>query len=176
MKRFGIVGLILILSILGCTRNQKEKTKENDVDSAILTVGQVMDSPGEFTNNRITVEGMVTHVCRHGGKRLHLSASGSDLKLRVRTGENVPPFKRSLEGTTIRISGKISEERFDQAYLEKLKQGETKKESHEEHNNVPSSSEGVSQAYINELEQRIKSSEKGYISQYWLTAEKVSKK
>jgi hypothetical protein len=176
MKKFGIAGLIMVFTILGCTRNQTENTRDNDVDSEVLTVGQVMDSPGNYADNRIKVEGMVTHVCRHGGKRLHLSASGSDLKLRVRTGENVAPFERSLEGSTIRISGILSEERFDQAYLEKLKQGETKKESHKEHNNASSSPGGVSQAYINELEHRIQESEKGYISQYWLTAEEVTQK
>jgi len=176
MKKFGIVGLIMVFTILGCTGNQKENSRENDVASEVLTVGQVMDSPGNYAENRITVEGMVTHVCRHGGKRLHLSASGSDLKLRVRTGEDVPPFERSLEGSTIHVSGKLSEERFDQAYLEKLKQGESRKGSHEEHENASSSSGGVSQAYINELEQRIQASEKGYISQFWLTAEKVIQK
>jgi len=98
--------------------------------------------------------------------------------LRVRTGGNISPFERSLEGSTVQVSGKLTEERFDKSYVEKLKKGETTKGNHEssEHDNASASQSGVSKAYINELEQRIKNSNKGYISQYWLTAEEVTKK
>ncbi len=174
MKQYNLIVFSLIFIISGCINNPPDNKAGGEPISEILPVNRVMETPEKYLGNQITVKGMVTHVCRHGGKRLHLSTSGSDVKLRVRTGENVSPFERSLEGNTIRISGKLTEERFDQGYIEKLRKN--KKESKEsEHHNLSGSEEGVSQAYINELEQKIENSEKGYISEYWLTAGKVTK-
>ncbi|MGM0530732.1 MAG: hypothetical protein ACQER7_05215 [Bacteroidota bacterium] len=176
MKQHNLIAFSLIFFILSCTNNQSYKTEDNETVSEVLPVNQVMEAPGKYVENQITVKGMVTHVCRHGGKRLHLSLPGSDVKLRVRTGENVSPFERSLEGDTVRVSGKFIEERFDQGYLEKLRKDKnTEKHQESEHDNASSSEGGVSQAYINELEQKIENTEKGYISEYWLTAEKVTK-
>lgn len=179
MKTHNLIILIGIISLLGCSNNQTDKTGDDETVSEILSVEQVMEMPGKYVESQITIEGMVTHVCRHGGKRLHISTPGSDVKLRVRTGKTISPFERKLEGSAVQIKGKLTEERFDLGYVEKLNQGQDTKGHHEssEHDNNTSSSEGgVSQAYINELEQKIKNSEKGYISEYWLTAEEVIQK
>lgn len=176
MKQYNLIFFVLIFLIFGCINNSSDNKEGGEPVSETLPVNRVMETPEKYLDNQITVKGMVTHVCRHGGKRLHLSTSGSDVKLRVRTGENISPFERSLEGNTVRISGKFTEERFDQGYLDKLRKNKNKKESKDsEHGNFSGSEGGVSQAYINELEQKIENSDKGYISEYWLTAEKVTK-
>ncbi|MFW5943659.1 MAG: hypothetical protein ACOCTU_00220 [Bacteroidota bacterium] len=178
MKMHNVIIFTMLFSILACTSNHSDNGGKNEAPPEALTVKQVMETPGEYIESQITVQGMVAHVCRHGGKRLHLSTPESDFKLRVRTGENISSFDRDLEGNTIQVSGKLTEERFDQSYLEKLKKGETTEENHEssEHDNASVTEKGVSKAYINELEQKIKNSEKGYISEYWLTGDKMTKK
>ncbi len=182
--------LLLTALMAGCSNpkqnnNQDQKADSNPSSQTILKVNQVMNQPAHYTGKKITVEGVVTHVCEHGGKRLHLSPSGSDVKLRVRTGKGLQPFKREIVGSTVQITGLFEEERLDQQYLNQLKKGQEKSHDHDAHQE-DASSEGeqgekaaaeqgqVSQAYIEEMEQKIKNSEKGYISEYWLTAENIS--
>jgi hypothetical protein len=178
MKIQTVVVVSLVSIFISCTSNNTDKSEENKSSGNAEMVSRIMQNPGNYVNKQITVEGIVTHVCRHGGKRLHLSTAGSNEKLRVRTGKNIAAFERELEGSTVRISGTLTEERFDQDYIEKLRKGQNSHEGHEssEHNESGSSEGGVSEGYINELEQKIASSEEGYISEYWLTAEEVIRK
>lgn len=153
----------------------------------MMDVEQLMGEPAAHLDQTIAVEGVVTHVCKHGGKRLHLSKSGSDQKVRVRITGNMAPFDRELEGSTVQITGTFVEERLDEAYLKKLRKGEAEGDHHhddhdhdhdhaDEGNAAQAAEQGqVSEAFIQEMEQKIEQSEKGYIVEYWLNAEKLKK-
>ena len=191
---------VLALIFFACTNTNKEKEQDTNknAEETILTVSQVMENPDKFLDKDIVVEGMVTHVCQHGGKRLHLSESGSEMKLRVRAGEETGKFERELEGSSVKLAGKFVEERIDEAYIEKLKSGQAEgehehQEGHEneegehqhgedEHKHETAEKEehegqaqGVSEEFIKEMEAKIANSEKGYISEYWLESIKIEK-
>jgi hypothetical protein len=187
-KRFLII-LAVIVSFSACNNTNKEQSQETtkEPEKKVLKVNQVMNNPDEYLGKEIKVEGMVTHVCRHGGKRLHLSESGSDLKLRVRTGEKTGKFERELEGSNVTLTGKFVEDRIDQEYIEKLKSGQSDEERHEhgegdhQHETAEkaeheSQGQGVSEDFIKEMEAKIANSEKGYVSEYWLEAKEMKKK
>jgi hypothetical protein len=143
-----------------------------------------MANPEQYIGKEITVEGMVTHVCQHGGKRLHLSETDSEVKLRVRAGENIGQFERELEGSNVQLSGKFVEERMDQAYVDRLKSGEAEEGTHEHHEGEHHEGEheheeegqGVSEEFIKEMQAKIDNSEKGYVSEFWLESVKMEKK
>ena len=172
------IALIFILAAVlsGCS-NQGTQDEASAVKK--MDVGQLMGDPSSHIDQTITVEGVVTHVCKHGGKRLHLSKSGSDQLVRVRTTQNMAPFDRELEGSTVQITGTFVEERLDEAYLDKLRKGEEEGDHHHEASDGESTGaqaaeQGqVSEAFIQEMEQKIEQSEKGYIVEYWLNAEKL---
>ena len=177
--------MILAAALFSCSGNGGGEDSRTSQNTSILQVTQVSENPAQYTDQDITVEGMVTHVCQHGGKRLHLSKDGSDEKIRVRTGGNMSPFERELEGSTIRVTGIFVEERMDQEYLDKLKKGAGSSASHDhEDDPTPEAEQAtgeqadveqgqVSEGYIQEMAAKINNSEKGYISEYWLTAESV---
>jgi len=179
--------MILAAALFSCSGNGGGEDSQTSQNKSVLQVTQVSENPDQYTDQKITMEGMVTHVCRHGGKRLHLSGAGSDEMVRVRISNNMAPFERELEGSTIQVSGTFIEERMDQEYLDKLRKGQVSGESHDhqgdhDESGEPSTGEqadveqgAVSEAYIQELEAKINESEKGYISEYWLTAKSVKK-
>ncbi|HKL38877.1 MAG TPA: hypothetical protein VJ876_08270 [Bacteroidales bacterium] len=169
---------ILAAALSGCS-NQEAREEASTVTT--MDVGQLMENPAAHLDQSISVSGVVTHVCKHGGKRLHLSQSGSDQKVRVRTGKNMSPFDRELEGSTVQITGTFVEERLDEAYLNQLRKGQEEGDHHhEDHSDDDKAAQAaeqgqVSEAFIQEMEQKIEQSEKGYIVEYWLNAEKVEK-
>ncbi len=186
--------LLLSVMIAGCSNPAGNDSKQDSTRKAgeqqaatgkTYGVAQVSKQPGNFIGQKISIEGMVTHICKHGGKRLHLSKSGSDEMIRVRTGKNMSPFEKELEGNTIRVTGIFEEERLDREYLNQLKKGASDGEHHDHHEEEGGEDHGeqadaqqgqVSESYIQELEAKIDNSEKGYISEYWLTAESLTRK
>lgn len=159
--------------------------EEKSTTPKAYKVAEVSKQPGTYVGQKIKVEGMVTHICKHGGKRLHLTKSGSDEMIRVRTGKNMSPFEKELEGNTIQVTGIFEEERLDREYLNQLKKDEASGGHHDHHEGEGGEDHGeqadveqgqVSESYIKELEAKIENSEKGYISEYWLTAESLTRK
>ena len=182
------IATVMAFSCTNKKQNQKEDSakKKSDEKTEILQVSEIIDQPENYVDKNVTVNGMVIHVCKHGGKKLHISEEGSGQKLRVKAGKNMSPFEPEMKGSNVQITGKFTEERIDQNYIEKLKKGDTE-EHHEKEEGETSgeektkekknqSGQGVSEEYINELEEKIENSEKGYISEYWLIADKVKKK
>ncbi|SRR6056297_1591354 len=179
MKKVILVFTVTAL-LFACTNQGKEDQKKEapETKKEVVQVKKLIENPADFVGKEVVVEGMVVHVCQHGGKKLHLSASDSDDKFRVKAGEKISVFDRELEGQTVKVEGKVIEEKIDMKYVEKLKQGDA--EEHHEHQEGEAEGEehkgqGVSEEYIKELTNEIKNSEKGYISEYWLVCEKVNK-
>ena len=185
--------LLLAVLMISCSNqagndNQDAGTKageEKATAGQAYGVADVSKEPDKYVGQQIKVEGMVTHICKHGGKRLHLSKSGSDEMIRVRTGKNMSPFEKELEGNTIQVTGLFEEERLDREYLNQLKKDEAGGEHHDHQEGEGGEDQGeqadveqgqVSESYIRELEAKIENSEKGYISEYWLTAESLVRK
>ena len=172
---------VVTLMAFSCSnkkQNEQEATegKESKEKTDVLQVSEILDHPENYVDKKITVKGMVVHVCQHGGRKLHVSESGSNQKLRIKAGENMSPFEQEIQGSMVQVTGKFTEERIDQDYIDKLKKGDT--EEHHDHAEEESTEEskdshGVSEEYIKELKEKIENSEKGYISEFWLIAEEV---
>ena len=171
---------ILTLMAFSCSnkkQNEQEAIKADDSKekTEVLKVSEILDHPENYVDKKIKVKGMVVHVCQHGGKKLHVSEAGSDQKLRIKAGKDMSAFEQKIEGNTVQITGKFTEERIDQDYIDKLKKGDS--EEHHDHAEEKSEegkdSHGVSEEYIKELKEKIENSENGYISEYWLIADEV---
>jgi len=179
MMKKVVLAFTVAALFFACTNKQKEEKKEApEATKEVVQVAQLIGNPDEFVGKEVVVKGLVIHVCQHGGKKLHLSASDSTDKFRVKAGDKIDVFDRDLEGNTVQVEGKVIEEKIDMNYVEKLKQGNA--EEHHEHQEGEAEEEehkgqGVSEEYIKELTEEIQNSEKGYISEYWLVCEKVKK-
>jgi len=178
-----ILALVIVTLMAFSCSNKKQNEqeakneKENNEKTEIVEVSDIIESPEIYVDKTITLKGMVIHVCQHGGRKLHVSEAGSDQKLRIKAGENMSPFEQEIQGNMVQITGKFTEERIDQDYIDKLKKGDS--EEHHDHAEEEAEeskdSQGVSEEYIKELKEKIEKSEKGYISEYWLIADEVKK-
>lgn len=185
-KQIWIAVMAAFIAISACnTGTQKKETKEKN---QVLRVTEVMQNPEKYIDKEIKVEGMVSHICEHGGKRLHLTEGDSEEKLRVRAGKKIGQFQKELEGSNISVTGKFVEERIDEEYINKLRKGDVDDESHDHHageehegeketsKKEDSHNQGVSEDFIKEMQAKIDSTEKGYVSEYWLEGIKITKK
>jgi hypothetical protein len=87
-----------------------------------------------YVDKEITTQGIVDHVCKHGGKRLFLVSDDADLHI---DGEE--RFDEELNGSEIEVTGIVREFRVDEAYCLKMEEeninahnlGEVDKEQYE---------------------------------------------
>ncbi len=100
MKKICII-FALILSF-SCASNNKKENVEADIS---LTVSEMLANPGSYTDKKIQVTGMVTHICRHGGQKLFIAGDEEDAYLRVNTDKNITEFPMDIEGRVVEFRG-----------------------------------------------------------------------
>ena len=111
-KIISLLGLVLILT--ACSEEAKKESTEN---LAVLTVDQLLENPEKYVDQNVKVSGTVVHVCKHGGKRVHLIGTNDEEKFKVEAGKDALVFDRTLEGSDITAEGKIMKQVIDEAYL-----------------------------------------------------------
>lgn len=125
---FFIVGTMLILA--SCTSNNtgtQESTSPN-TKIQLVSIDEFMSSPETWAGKEIQLQGLVTHVCKHGGQKLFISGKESSDALRIDVGENITEFDIALEGTEVIITG-IAEV----MEVEIVAAAEKKHEDHDDH-------------------------------------------
>ena len=73
---------------------------------------EVMTFAGQapsLVNAQVIIEGMVTHVCKHGGKKMFIMSGDPDVQVKITTGEKMAAFPPELEGSNIVVKGYVEE-------------------------------------------------------------------
>jgi hypothetical protein len=123
MKTIQFLIFALFLISYSCTNpnqsgnNRPEETASQPAE--IIMVDQILDNPDDFIDRKVRVEGMVTHVCRHSGKRLHLTSKSTSRMIRIEAAEGINQFKKELEGSDIVVEGIFHRQIIDEDYLAK---------------------------------------------------------
>lgn len=181
-----MLSLLTVLVFIAAACGQKPAD-----GTAPMTVSALLSAPEKFVDKKVVLTGTVTHVCKHGGKRCHLTDTDKDQKIRVETGDKVKAFDRALEGSDLKVAGILRETRIDGAYLDSWEneilaaEKESAKEEAaaegkktpkkeggegEEGANMPNGGHVEAQGMdaVNEMRAELKKSGKSYISQWWI--------
>ena len=141
MKTTQIILYLMIFIAFSCNNaDQKEKSQSNKSTAStleVVPVDQILDNPDAFIDQQVKVEGMVSHVCRHSGKRLHLISKSTNKMIRVEAAEGINQFERELEGSDIIVKGTFHRQIIDEDYLSKWEnEGMEGEGVHLEHNSA----------------------------------------
>ncbi|MBE0646124.1 MAG: hypothetical protein IH600_18725 [Bacteroidetes bacterium] len=108
---------LALIAVLFTACGQKQEA-ENTEAANVMTVSQLLEGPEQYIDKEITLEGTVTHVCKHGGRRIHITDLEPNVKIRIEAPENMPAFARELEGSDVVVTAILRETRIDAAYLD----------------------------------------------------------
>ncbi|MFC2125358.1 hypothetical protein ACFLU5_11140 [Bacteroidota bacterium] len=177
MKRLLILASLATLTIFGCNCGKNKDTNqaqvvENEIDTQ--NIEAILASPDDYAGLVVRVSGLVTHVCKHSGQRLHLSSPDSENWIRVEATGNISNFQRELEGSSILVEGEFKKQVIDDEYLTKWENelGGDKEHhaaDHGDENNV----EGE-KSQIEHLRERLANTEDGKIISYWIDGKEYS--
>ncbi len=119
-----IIVIFISALFISCGNNEGQKkdlvvveTENTVVDPIVITVAEFNDKAGEIVGELVVIEGIVDHVCAHGGKRMFIIDEGTDRRIKIVTGESIPSFNTEMEGSEIKILGTVDELVINEKYL-----------------------------------------------------------
>jgi RecJ-like exonuclease len=124
--------IIMAAFISGPAVFGQEMKAKKTADVAKVEINNFATAAEKLVGKEVQVEGMVTHVCKHGGKKMFLMSDNADVQVKITTGEDMAAFPVELEGSTVWVKGIV--EAMDVEVEE-----EAEEEGHEEdeaHKNI----------------------------------------
>jgi hypothetical protein len=136
---FTAIAVVLASCGGGAGTNEEVQDETTSMDATqtetpMIAIGEFDSKAGEFVDQEIMVEGIVDHVCKHGGKKLFLVSDDGDLHV-----DSDTRFDEALTGSEVKVKGIVREFRVDEAYCLKMeedniqshKKGETDEDLYE---------------------------------------------
>ena len=165
MKKIVFLATIIAVLISCKTDNKKsDLTKQNEEivlqETPEIILGEFESKAGDFVNKEVRIQGIVDHVCKHGGKKILLVTDEG----KVHVNSDVR-FDDALMGSEISVAGIVVEERIDEGYCLKM-----------EEDNIKSHAEGTTnkelfeakKEYIQQYRDQMKADSTDHISNYSL--------
>ena len=126
---------IFALSMYSCKNaNKKQKEDKAKTETAVnhpIEVDELLRNAARLVEKEISVSGICTHICSHGGGKIFLMGSDDSKVIKVEAGEKIGSFKPETVNSMVEVKGILKEERIDEAFLAdweaKIKQGTEEK-------------------------------------------------
>lgn len=84
---------------------------------AVVEVETLLAGATEYVDKIIEVEGICTHICQHGARKIFLMGSDETKTIRIESG-NLGAFNQRCQNSVVKVIGTLCEERIDEAYLQ----------------------------------------------------------
>ena len=134
MKTKWMVAVMMFAAcILSSCDGGKKQAQNVEETVAAMSIDEVMAKAGELVDQTVTIEGVCTHTCSHGAKKMFLVGSDDSKTLRIEAGE-LGAFDTKVVNNIVTVKGVIKEERIDEAYLQDW-ETRLKNETEEKHGN-----------------------------------------
>ncbi|GAE22007.1 hypothetical protein [Bacteroides pyogenes] len=123
IKKFSLLTAFTVLTLVGisCGNKQKSGAAESvlteQTGNAALDVDSLLANAGNLAGQEVTVEGVCTHTCKHGAKKIFLMGSDDTQTIRVEAGA-LGAFDAKCVNSIVRVKGYLKEQRIDEAYLQ----------------------------------------------------------
>lgn len=116
-RSFSIAALLMVaIAVFTACGNKQQQNKAEAAQP--LTVDSLMDQADRLVGQTVTLQGLCTHTCKHGAKKIFLRGSDDSHTLRIDAGE-LGAFDTTCVNKQVFIVGTLSEERIDEAYLQR---------------------------------------------------------
>jgi hypothetical protein len=167
MKRIIFILFIPLVLFFACnektSNNNSSENADPEVVGSIVPVDNLMKDPEAYVGKVVEVEGLVTHVCKHSGKRLHLTSPATNDMIRVEATGDIIQFERELEGSEVRMKGLVQKLVIDEDYLAKWENELSAKGEDHDH-----SQEEAETELLTNMRMRLENSGQDQLVSYWM--------
>lgn len=117
-----LLGAFLCLTLSSCNSNTKSSEAKAGTEitkDSILQVNTLLTGGDNYAGKNIVVEGICTHICKHGGGKMFLMGNTEGEVIRIESSEATGKFSPNVVNALVKVQGTLVEERIDEAYLQK---------------------------------------------------------
>ena len=68
-KSIFILAAVALLAMVSCNNKAKENQNQESAATVALSVDDILAEGDSLVGKTVTVEGVCTHICKHGGKK-----------------------------------------------------------------------------------------------------------
>ncbi len=104
------------LAMVACTSNETNES-DNAEQTDVLQVDDVLEQADKLVGDTITLEGVCTHTCKHGARKIFLMGSDDTKTIRIEAGQ-LGAFRPECVNHLVTVTGVLVEDRIDEAYLQ----------------------------------------------------------
>ena len=99
IKKLSLLAIVSCFLLAGVTA----LAQENNV--TILKPTEFPDRAESLLDQKVQIEGLVVHVCKHGGKKMFIVGDDPEIRVKVDASDEVTVFSTELEGSTVVVQG-----------------------------------------------------------------------
>ena len=121
-KKLTIALALVVMTLIGtsCGNKQQKSASEATTEqaaSSALEIDSLLANAENLAGQEVTIEGVCTHACKHGAKKIFLMGSDDTQVIRVEAG-TLGAFDPKCVNSIVRVTGTLKEQRIDEAYLQ----------------------------------------------------------
>ena len=118
IKSFLILATALLMVACGGNTSNKSKGEEAqaEVAATAMDIDALLASAENLVGQEVDIEGICTHICSHGGRKIFLMGSDDTKTIRIESGK-LGAFDQKCVNSIVKVKGMLKEERIDEAYL-----------------------------------------------------------
>lgn len=121
-RKLSLAIALFAIAIIGtsCGNKQQKSVSEATTEqttSSALEIDSLLANAENLANKEVTIQGVCTHTCKHGAKKIFLMGSDDTQVIRVESGE-LGAFDPKCVNSIVRVTGTLKEQRIDEAYLQ----------------------------------------------------------
>lgn len=151
----------LSLTLGSCQLNNKKNDTQSEQaeTTSSLSVDELLSQAESLNGTTVSLEGVCTHICAHGAKKIFLMGTDDTKTIRIEATDATGAFSQDCVNSFVSVSGKVVEERIDEAYLANW-EASIENETAEEHGDgeeagCSSEQNAQNEAPANTVEERI---------------------
>lgn len=166
----GYLAALLSAFLILCSAASSAQTKT-------LSVDEVIRNGEQYAGRTVTVRGLCTHLCSHGGRKMFLKGPQS-APLRVESSKATGAFPEKAVNAIVLVSGRLCESRIDESYLLEWEERNGKSSSEHEGCETESAARGERGNTVKEkiasfrarIAERKEKEGKAYLSTFYIEA------
>lgn len=123
MKKFfkSLLFIAAIISIASCGNKNQNSNSEEAADENIVSVDSLLANADNFVGKTVTIEGVCSHLCQHGGKKAFILGSDQNTMIRCDGTEEMGwAFPAESVHKVLRIKGVVKEERIGEEQVQAM--------------------------------------------------------
>ena len=114
-KKLTIAIAIMAMTFIGtsCGNKQQKSASEATTEqsaSSALEIDSLLANAESLAGQEVTIEGVCTHTCKHGAKKIFLMGSDDTQVIRVEAG-TLGAFDPKCVNSIVRVTGTLKEQR-----------------------------------------------------------------